>query len=152
MKEIRNFDKVREKNKLGTIIILVGLPRSGKSTWSKEQGLPIISKDAIRLALHGKRYDAWVEPMVSGLTPLFVDAMFQAGHDIIILDECNVTPSHRNKWRNRGYNIKIKLIDTPIDVCKHRAVITGQEDLIPIIDSMYTDLDISDITKEDLYE
>ena len=31
----------------GNLLATVGLPRSGKSTWAKEQGFPIVSPDAI---------------------------------------------------------------------------------------------------------
>jgi len=152
MKPIREFDRIREGSGSGTIILLIGLPRSGKSTWSVKQSLPIISKDAIRLALHGKPYDAWVEPLISGLTPLFVDVMFQAGHDTIILDECNVTPYHRDKWKDRGYTVKYKIFDTSPDVCKQRAIATDQPGLIPVIDSMWESWSLFGIYKEDLYE
>lgn len=33
------------------LVITVGLPRSGKSTWAKTLGAPIVSCDAIRQAL-----------------------------------------------------------------------------------------------------
>jgi len=37
------------------LILTVGLPRSGKSTWAAKKGFPIVSPDAIRLAMHGMR-------------------------------------------------------------------------------------------------
>jgi predicted kinase len=33
------------------LILTVGLPRSGKTTWAKQQGVPMVNRDAIRLAL-----------------------------------------------------------------------------------------------------
>lgn len=38
------------------LILTIGLPRSGKSTWAKQQGCPVVNPDSIRLALHGKAY------------------------------------------------------------------------------------------------
>ncbi len=39
-----------------TLIGMVGLPYSGKSTAARELGFPIVCPDAIRLALHGQRF------------------------------------------------------------------------------------------------
>ena len=35
------------------LIVMVGLPRSGKTTWARKQGYPIVNPDSIRLAFHG---------------------------------------------------------------------------------------------------
>ena len=43
------------------IIVTVGLPRSGKTTWAREQGYPIVNPDSIRLSLHGKRFELLLE-------------------------------------------------------------------------------------------
>src|SRR5258706_417694 len=48
-----------------TLIVMVGLPWSGKSTWAREQGnWPIVCPDEIRFALHGQRFIAEAEPWV----------------------------------------------------------------------------------------
>ena len=46
------FSLVQEKQ----LILTVGLPRSGKTTWALAQGYPIVAPDAIRLAVTGQRY------------------------------------------------------------------------------------------------
>ena len=42
------------------LLLMVGLPRSGKSTTaraiSQDFGVPVVSRDAIRLSVHGHRY------------------------------------------------------------------------------------------------
>ena len=38
--------------------------RSGKTTWARQQGVPIVNRDAIRLALHGQRFEPRAESVV----------------------------------------------------------------------------------------
>lgn len=47
-----------------TLVLMVGLPRSGKSTIARSGRVPIVSPDAIRLALHGQPFIASAEPTV----------------------------------------------------------------------------------------
>ncbi|KKK82651.1 hypothetical protein LCGC14_2801230, partial [marine sediment metagenome] len=46
------------------LILTVGLPRSGKSTWARKQGHPIVNPDSIRLALYGEPFIEEAEPMI----------------------------------------------------------------------------------------
>jgi hypothetical protein len=78
---------------------MVGLPRSGKSTISKNLGFPIVSPDAIRLALHGERYLEKAEPMVWTLSRLMVETLFLAGHTDVVLDSCSHTRRQRERWK-----------------------------------------------------
>ena len=48
-----------------TLILTVGLPRSGKSTWALQQGHPVVNRDGIRKALHGEVYLQPAEDMVT---------------------------------------------------------------------------------------
>ena len=119
-----------------TLIMTVGLPRSGKTTWAKEQGHPIVNPDAIRLALHGQAYSSLAEPFVWAIAKAMVRALFLAGHDTVILDATNTTEKRRSDWNNGIWTWEYKVFDTPADVCIERAKTSGREELIPVIERM----------------
>ena len=136
-----------------TLILLCGLPRSGKSTWAKQQGHPIVNPDSIRLAMHGQRFISATEPLVWVTAKYMVRALFLAGHDTVILDACNTTEKRRQEWYAEGhlndYAVTLKIIDTPVDVCIDRAVAEGDEAIIPIIEKMAADWDLPEkVVKE----
>ncbi|GAF94425.1 unnamed protein product, partial [marine sediment metagenome] len=62
------------------LILTVGLPRSGKTTWARKQGIPMVNPDSIRLALHGKAFIEEAEPMIWTIAKYMVRALFIAGH------------------------------------------------------------------------
>lgn len=115
------------------LICTVGLPRSGKSTWARNQGVPVVNPDAIRLAMHGQAYVPLAERHVWAVAHTMVRALFLAGHKVVILDATNVKREHRKEWFDPLWETRFKLIDTPVDECQHRAVITGKPELIPVI-------------------
>lgn len=123
-----------------TLIAMKGLPRSGKSTivakLSLELGAPIVRRDAIRLALHGQRYIHDAEPMVKAISLYMIRALFEAGHTEVICDETNYSQAARDSLMDERWETVFYIVDTPPEVCKERAVMTGQPDLIPVIDSM----------------
>ena len=85
-----------------TLYATVGLPRSGKSTWAKQSGLPVVCPDAIRLALHGEAFIDLAEPFVWAIAKTMVRALFEAGHDAVVLDACNATAKRRADWIMEG--------------------------------------------------
>lgn len=127
-----------------TLILMVGLPRSGKSTHARAMGHPVVSPDAIRLALHGKTFLKAAEFMVWPLAVLMVRALFAAGHSKVILDATNHTRERRQFWYDAGtWEIEYRIIDTSAVVCVARA--KSEEDaedapnefsLIPVIERM----------------
>jgi len=116
--------------------IMVGLPRSGKSNLAVSMGFPIVSPDAIRLALHGGRWRAESEPMVWAVAHVMVDALFEAGHSEVILDACNVTAARRKEWESRKWACVFHIVNTPKEECILRAREWGHNDLIPVIERM----------------
>ena len=117
-----------------TLICTMGLPRSGKSTWARNQPFPVISPDAVRLALHGKRHWPPGETMVWALLPLMVKALFEAGNDTVILDATNVTRWEREQWQSDQWETVFHFIDTDAATCAARVLITNQPDVIEAID------------------
>lgn len=121
---------------MNTLIMTVGLPRSGKSTWAREQTLPVVCPDAIRLALHGQPFVAEAEPFVWAIAKTMVRALFLAGHETVILDATNTTQRRRDEWRSSEWDLAPVLFDTPVAVCIKRAQASGRADLVPVIERM----------------
>ncbi len=130
---------------MNKLILTVGLPRSGKTTWAREQGSPIVNPDSIRLALHGEAYIQQAEGFIWVITYLTARALFFAGHTEVIVDATNITESRRNEWVKRFEDCEIvfKKFDTPKDVCIERAKKDGREDLIPVIERMGDNLELN---------
>ena len=119
------------------LILMVGLPRSGKSTWAREQNVPIVCPDAIRLALHGKRFLQSAEPLVWAMAHLMVESLFLAGHCTVILDATNNTRRRRKEWINpSAWKVQMKVIGTSGYKCIQRAQAEGDLDIIPVIERM----------------
>lgn len=135
----------------GNILVLtVGLPRSGKSTWARSKGYPIVCPDAIRLALHGAAFVTDAEPMVWTIARYMVKSLFLAGHNIVILDAVNSTRARRDEWKSVRWKRRYMVMKTTKEECLRRAQESPQ--LIPIIERMaeqYEDIDLEEW--DDLY-
>lgn len=104
-----------------TLIMTVGLPQSGKSTWARSQKCPIVNPDAIRLGLHGNPFIGEAEPFVWAIAKVMVRSLFLAGHSTVILDACNNTQKRRDEWKSKEWTRFFVNIDETIEVCKERA-------------------------------
>jgi len=69
-----------------TLILMHGLPRSGKSTWARQQGFPVVDTDAIRLSKTGQRWYGPTEHEIAPFALTMIRALFVAGHKTVILD------------------------------------------------------------------
>jgi tRNA uridine 5-carbamoylmethylation protein Kti12 len=123
------------------LIAMMGLPRSGKSTivagLSKDLGAPIVRRDAIRLALHGHRFQSEAEPMVKAMSLYMIKSLFLSGHEVVICDETNYSRAARNALQSPEWETRFYEVHTSPEVCKERADLTGQSDLKSVIDEMY---------------
>lgn len=120
-----------------TLILMVGLPYSGKTTRALKLGLPIVSPDAVRVALHGERYLQAAEPMVWTLAVIMVKALFEAGHSHVIVDATNNTVKRRQFWADAGdWTVQYQIIDTPEKLCVQRAQQADDLDIVPVIARM----------------
>ena len=116
--------------------MMVGLPRSGKSTLSKQLGFPIVECDAIRKALGCFPFTPALEPEVWNIAHRMVEALFFAGHKDVILDSTNHTRRRRNDWVSPWWKRCFHVVNTAEEVCINRAIGTDQYYLIPVIQRM----------------
>ena len=118
------------------LICTVGLPRSGKTTWAKEQLSPIVNPDSIRLALHGQRYQPEAEHFVWAIAKVMVRSLFLAGHDFVIVDATNTTEKRRKDWVSDEWETVFHHIKTSKEVCIERAQSANDAEIIPVIERM----------------
>ena len=121
------------------LIITVGYPRCGKSTWAKGTGIPVVSSDAIRMAIFGQLWYEASEHWVLPFARTMVRSLFFAGHSRVIWDSVNITEALRTVWRpspdmlwERTYTI----FNTTADECRRRADATDRPYLKGVIDRM----------------
>jgi tRNA uridine 5-carbamoylmethylation protein Kti12 len=122
------------KNK--TLVMLVGLPRSGKSESVRHLGIPIVSPDAIRISLHGRRFYAETESFVWALARVMVAALFRAGHDRVALDSCNHTRKRRSEWKSDLWSRSYIVKHTDPETCMSVARREKDDEIMPVIARM----------------
>lgn len=121
------------------LYITVGLPRSGKSTYAKSTGWPIVSPDSIRLAIHGERFIAQAEPFVWVIAKAMVRALFLAGHDKVVLDSTSISPVRRDDWKSTDWKRRFIIFSADKDECIRRARVIEDEYIVPVIERMAAD-------------
>lgn len=130
---------------MNTLILTVGLPRSGKTTWALQQKVPTVCPDAIRLAMHGRRFWGPAEKSVWAQAWTMVASLFLAGHQIVIVDATHMTQKRRDFWESPSmgdhqdwptWNVALHVIGTPAETCIARARAAGDQEIIPVIERM----------------
>ena len=108
------------------MIILVGLPASGKSTRSTQlaaAGYRVISTDAIRAEITGSAADQSQNPRVVAIAHARAYDALEVG-DHVVIDATNLLPEWRQPWLNiaavHGATVTIERLQTPLIVCLWR--------------------------------
>ena len=65
-----------------------------------------------------------------------VEALFNTGHNDVVLDACNHTVERRKQWESPNWVQQFHIIQTPADVCIQRAKDCNYEHLVPVITRM----------------
>lgn len=109
---------------MNELIITVGLPRSGKSSWAQAQNYPIVNPDAIRLGLHGQPFIGEAEPFVWAIAQVMVRALFNAGHHTVVVDATNTSRKRRDFWKSRAWRRRFVTFGGPEmqEECMQRAL------------------------------
>lgn len=109
----------------GHLILTIGLPGSGKSTWAREQvGAVIVERDALREELTGDMRNHTQESRVTRVANERVFDALAAGKTVIVADT-NLRARYRKAWRLLAEEIgatysEQSFLHVPVLVCIER--------------------------------
>ena len=108
------------------LTLLVGIPRSGKSTWIKENARDadlVVSNDWIRENILGGSYASSANPIVWTLVDATLRIALSQGMNVI-LDGVGLTKATRKFYidiaKQYGARTRMVLVDTPLSICLER--------------------------------
>ncbi len=106
------------------IVLLVGLPGSGKSTYLERLGVTALSSDAVRLLLADDATDQTIHGRVFATLRFLVRQRLAICRPITYVDATHLTPSERRPYvriaEKYGYQIDALFFDVPLEVCLER--------------------------------
>jgi predicted kinase len=106
------------------IVVLVGLPGSGKSTWLAQRGITPLSSDAMRLLLADDVTAQTIHGAVFSSLRYLLRMRIRIGRAVSYVDATHLTPAERLPYlkigRSRGCDVEAVFFDVPVEVCKQR--------------------------------
>ncbi|MGH9523022.1 MAG: AAA family ATPase [Terriglobales bacterium] len=108
----------------GIVVLTIGLPGSGKSSWFKRRGVTPLSSDLLRTLLFDNITEQKYQDLVFGTLRSLLRARLIARMPWNYVDATNLSPKERAGWikmsREFGYDVHAVFFDVPIEVCKAR--------------------------------
>jgi predicted kinase len=106
------------------IVVLVGLPGSGKSTWAARQGGVPLSSDAIRLLLADDVTNQAIHHRVFLTLRYLLRHRLALGRPVSYVDATNLTEAERRPYielaHAYGCEAEAVFFDATLDVCRER--------------------------------
>ena len=108
----------------GVVILAIGLPGSGKSTWFKRRGAVPLSSDVIRSMLFDDVTEQRFQDLVFSTLRSLLRARLVARMPLNYVDATNLSPHDRRGWikmaHDFGYEVQAVYFDVPTEVCMER--------------------------------
>jgi len=108
----------------GLVVLAIGLPGSGKSSWFKRHNITPLSSDMLRQILFDDPSEQRFQDLVFSNLRSMLRARLIAHRPLNYLDATNLTPHDRHSWiklaKDFGYEIQAVYFDVPLEVCFER--------------------------------
>ena len=106
------------------IVVLVGLPGSGKSTYLERLGVRALSSDAVRGLLADDETDQGIHREVFATLRYLLRRRLALGRPVTYLDATHLTPRERRPYVKMGQifgcSVEAVHFDVPLEVCRER--------------------------------
>lgn len=108
----------------GAVVLAIGLPGSGKSSWFKRHDVVPLSSDSLRAMLFDDVREQRFQDIVFSNLRSLLKARLLARRPMNYVDATNLTPQERHHWiklaKDYNYEVHAVFFDVPLEVCIER--------------------------------
>jgi predicted kinase len=108
----------------GFVVLTIGLPGSGKTTWFKRRGVTPLSSDMLRSILFDDITEQRYQGLVFSTLRSLLRARLIAKMPWNYVDATNLSPHERRQWikmaKSFGYDVQAVFFDVPLEICMER--------------------------------
>ena len=112
------------KKTKGAVVLAIGLPGSGKSSWFKRHSIIPLSSDLVRGLLFDDPTEQRFQDLVFSTLRAMLRARMIASRPWNYIDATNLSPKERHSWikmaKDFGYEAHAVFFDVPTEVCMER--------------------------------
>ena len=119
-----------KKQPRGTVVLTIGLPGSGKTSWFRRRAITPLSSDLLRMMLFDDIAEQRYQDLVFSTLRYLLRARMIARMPWNYVDATNLSPRERRGWikmaQEFGYEVHAVFFDVPIEVCTERNARRGR--------------------------
>ena len=119
-----------KKQPRGTVVLTIGLPGSGKTSWFRRRAITPLSSDLLRMMLFDDITEQRYQDLVFSTLRYLLRARMIARMPWNYVDATNLSPRERRGWikmaQEFGYEVHAVFFDVPIEVCVERNARRGR--------------------------
>ena len=105
----------------GVVVLAIGLPGSGKSSWFKRHNITPLSSDLLRVILFDDPTEQRFQDLIFSNLRSMLKARLIARRPMNYVDATNLSPHERSGWiklaKDYGYEVQAVFFDVPLEVC-----------------------------------
>jgi predicted kinase len=117
-------EAVKPRTPKGYVVLAIGMPGSGKTTWFKRRGVLPLSSDMLRSILFDDIDEQRYQKLVFSTLRSLLRARLIAKMPWNYVDATNLSPHERRQWikmaQSFGYDVQAVFFDVPLEVCLER--------------------------------